>query len=429
MSRLAATATLLIAANALTALVFHLWVYDFLDDYIYDQYSLQLEQARAEIDTRFDASEPDQWQTVATEIEALLDTSVAIHSRDSDKLPDDIESQLAQTLSENGVIDPVEPIIYYPLGDQYIAEINPIVTDAGTPYLTEWSSWAASVLIALAILWISNRYTKAHTETIRNKLVSMLGRGEDASTDGDDFNRILSMLNSFDRQHRRQSEINEDRLISQRDLLHGVAHEFRSPMARIQFALDLLDDAEDDERSLLMDKLHGDLEELDTMVKELLSYSRLQHGEVELDLSKHALAELIQDAIEKVQDFYPEVDYRCRVPEEILCRVDRKLALRVIVNILRNAGRFAQHRCEITVSRESLGIRVSIDDDGPGIPPGKRDRILEPFTRLDPSRSRDSGGSGLGLAIVNRIMVLHRGEVHIDDSPMGGARIELLFPD
>lgn len=73
-------------------------------------------------------------------------------------------------------------------------------------------------------------------------------------------------------------------------------------------------------------------------------------------------------------------------------------------------------------------MQVCIDDDGPGIPAEDRKRIFEPFTRLDTSRARAFGGHGLGLAIVKRIMEWHQGEVHVEDSPLGGARFCLSWP-
>jgi signal transduction histidine kinase len=68
-----------------------------------------------------------------------------------------------------------------------------------------------------------------------------------------------------------------------------------------------------------------------------------------------------------------------------------------------------------------------VDDDGPGVPPRERERLFEPFTRLEGSRGRDSGGVGLGLAIVKSVAEWHGGEAHISDSPLGGARISISW--
>ena len=71
---------------------------------------------------------------------------------------------------------------------------------------------------------------------------------------------------------------------------------------------------------------------------------------------------------------------------------------------------------------------LTVDDDGPGIPESERARVLERFVRLDEARSRDDGGSGLGLAIVDEVARAHGGSVSIFESPLGGARIEVMLP-
>ena len=75
------------------------------------------------------------------------------------------------------------------------------------------------------------------------------------------------------------------------------------------------------------------------------------------------------------------------------------------------------------------GTRITVDDDGPGIPPDQREQIFEPFARVDESRDRESGGAGLGLAIVRRIVVGHGGEVRAASSPSGGARFVIEWPE
>jgi signal transduction histidine kinase len=71
---------------------------------------------------------------------------------------------------------------------------------------------------------------------------------------------------------------------------------------------------------------------------------------------------------------------------------------------------------------------LSVDDDGPGIAPGERERVFERFVRLDEARQRDSGGSGLGLSIVREVATLHRGTAEVLASPIGGARFEVRLP-
>jgi signal transduction histidine kinase len=93
-----------------------------------------------------------------------------------------------------------------------------------------------------------------------------------------------------------------------------------------------------------------------------------------------------------------------------------------------NAARYATSVVRITLSCYEGIVRVAVDDDGPGIPAAERERVFERFTRLDDSRTRAQGGSGLGLAVVRAIVDRHHGRVHIEDSPLGGARFVAEFP-
>jgi signal transduction histidine kinase len=101
---------------------------------------------------------------------------------------------------------------------------------------------------------------------------------------------------------------------------------------------------------------------------------------------------------------------------------------RVIRNVGENAARHASSRVDITLVERPDGVVLTIDDDGPGIPESERARVLHRFVRLDEARSRDEGGSGLGLSIVDEVVRAHGGSVLIEESPLGGARIQIALP-
>jgi signal transduction histidine kinase len=101
---------------------------------------------------------------------------------------------------------------------------------------------------------------------------------------------------------------------------------------------------------------------------------------------------------------------------------------RAIGNVVDNAAHYATGTVCIAVGRRDDALRVTVDDDGPGVPPADRERIFERFTRLDHGRARPEGGTGLGLAVVRSIVAEHDGRVWADDSPLGGARIVIELP-
>jgi signal transduction histidine kinase len=101
---------------------------------------------------------------------------------------------------------------------------------------------------------------------------------------------------------------------------------------------------------------------------------------------------------------------------------------RVVSNVVDNAARYATTAVHIGLARHNDILRLTVDDDGPGVPPGARERIFERFTRLDDSRTRYSGGTGLGLAVVRSIVTRHHGVIWVEDSPVGGARFVIELP-
>ncbi len=221
-------------------------------------------------------------------------------------------------------------------------------------------------------------------------------------------------------------------IADQRDLLHAVAHEFRSPIARLSFAHDmLLESDEPAQESELLPKIDRAIIELDDLVTEVLGYSRIKHGGYQLNYTEVDLQEIANTVARRTRELYPRVQIELATPfargaEHILA--DPLLLTRALQNLVRNAARFARRNVQIQGLLQANTFTLAVDDDGIGIPPGKRERIFEPFTRLDASRSRDSGGVGLGLAIVKAISKQHGGTVHVAESLLGGARFELTWP-
>jgi signal transduction histidine kinase len=227
-------------------------------------------------------------------------------------------------------------------------------------------------------------------------------------------------------ERRRQAQLDEEEW---RDLLHGVAHELRSPVARISFALQ---DWKHCDSAAERSELEADIDrastELDALVQEVLRYSRLQLQEDRANWRNFDLAELIAACSERLKPVYPGIEITLRGDAPFSVTGDENQLERAIINIMRNGARYGRTQLTVSWHTSTEGWQLEVEDDGPGIPPGKRQRVFEPFTRLDPSRSRDSGGSGLGLAIASAVIGNHQGNISVDDSPLGGARFILSLP-
>jgi signal transduction histidine kinase len=217
-------------------------------------------------------------------------------------------------------------------------------------------------------------------------------------------------------------------LESQKNLLHSVSHELRTPIARLEFALELLAErAGDPALSKRVAAMHGDLAELNELVNELLSMSKLDNATE----PQRALFEVEPVLRECANGLHPRPAALHVELGATLGSVDgdRRLLARAVGNLLRNAQKYAAHTVTLSARRDGGLLEILVDDDGPGIPEGERERIFEPFYRLDRSRDRATGGFGLGLSIARKAVVLHGGALQVEHSPMGGARFVISLPD
>jgi signal transduction histidine kinase len=110
-----------------------------------------------------------------------------------------------------------------------------------------------------------------------------------------------------------------------------------------------------------------------------------------------------------------------------MVRGDAVALRRLMANLIDNALRYGAG-AEVAVEDAGAEIVVLIDDDGPGIPALERSAVFEPFYRVEPSRSRETGGAGIGLAIARAIVEAHGGRIGADGAPEGGARIRIVLP-
>ncbi|MES2258687.1 MAG: ATP-binding protein [Pseudomonadota bacterium] len=215
-------------------------------------------------------------------------------------------------------------------------------------------------------------------------------------------------------------------LDAQRKLLHSVSHEIRTPIARLEFGLELLRTAAANPAlDSRIDDMERDLAELNALVTELLGMARLDSGQA-LQLETFDLAGALRDCIAAQAG---AALLRVDVPDTLgMVTGERRLLLRAVGNLLGNAHKYASGQVAIGAAQLDDAVEIAVDDDGPGIPPDERERIFEPFYRLDRSRDRASGGFGLGLSIAHQAVTLHGGTLRVETSKLSGARFVIRLP-
>lgn len=218
----------------------------------------------------------------------------------------------------------------------------------------------------------------------------------------------------------------------QGDMVRAVAHELRTPLARLRFGLDMAASADEPQaRSKYLGSMDQDIEDMDGLLNEMLTYARLEAGMPSIRFSQVELHALIERVIQELAPLRPEIDVRYVKTGTEECWVDGegRYLYQALQNLVSNAQRHARRRVSIVCRVQNELCYIAVEDDGTGIAKALREKVFTPFFRLDDSRTRASGGHGLGLAIVKRIMYWHAGRVRIESSrTLGGARIVLVWP-
>ncbi|UTW48972.1 ATP-binding protein [Bacterioplanoides sp. SCSIO 12839] len=314
-------------------------------------------------------------------------------------------------------------------GEDQALVVGPI--NAFNPY-----SWQAitvitvigTMLIGLGVYWVVNSF-----ETRLRKLeqaTSRLAQGHlnarVAITSGDAVSRLGSAFNKMAEHIQRLISI-------QREMVRAVSHELRTPVARIRFGVQIIEDTLFDDPFVAkqLKGMDSDIQELDELIDEILTYARLEEGGPILDFQQVNIADTALQVVEEARP--PEnitVEYVGINPQiSQTAEVEPRYVHRAIQNLVGNAGRYANSRVLVNCSVGTDTCRVDVEDDGPGIPEDEWDRVFTAFARLDDSRTRASGGYGLGLSIVRRIAYWHGGRAMVSRSEvLGGAKFSLIWP-
>ena len=240
----------------------------------------------------------------------------------------------------------------------------------------------------------------------------------------DEIAHLAATFNSMTEHIRRLIE-------SQRELTRAVSHELRTPVARIRFAVDMLADTDDyEDRMSQRDYIDQDIESLNGLIDEILTYAKLEEGSPKMDWEDVDLQELVSQIARETNALGKPVTVKVgKVQKGVFAQADRRYLHRVLQNLAGNATRYAESTIIISAGLEKNEAFISVEDDGQGIPEKDREKVFIPFARLDDSRTRASGGYGLGLSIVSRIAFWFNGRMSVDESPtLGGARFIMKWP-
>ena len=321
--------------------------------------------------------------------------------------------------------DSDKEVVYIDLNDGNLLQLGPIVmrdilqsnTMSLSVFLIIWALFSAIIFFiliyfAFSAVWkdlVNIRQTaeqlgqgnlKARTENVKGWL----------------FKPLANVLNNMG--------THIEHLVSTNQTIsHAMAHELRTPLARMRFELSMLEESNDEQEKLLLQKgMSDDINELETLISASLNYFKMQQSNIELNLTQVSLKQWGEKVCQSLALFKPKgFELTCN-SQDVLAIIDTNLAETIVKNLLLNAFKYATHKAVLNITKQKNSVIIEIDDDGPGIPFEAREKIFMPFARLDTSRTRSTGGYGLGLAYVKLMAEFHNGNAFVVTSPLGGAR-------
>ncbi len=269
-----------------------------------------------------------------------------------------------------------------------------------------WAVGTAALLFAVAALFMRNQ-----VRAIRRLAAAAesFGMGRDtAPIRPEGAIEVRRAATAFNRM---QDRIR--RFLAQRtEMLAGVSHDLRTPLTRLRLALAMLPpEAREDVADMT-----ADLEEMERMIEGYLAFARGETAEQALPTD---LGALLADVAARARRAGASVALDAPASLTLMLRADA--VRRAVTNLVDNARRHAR-QVRLSVLRQPRAVLVTVDDDGPGIPPGLREHVFRPF------ESGAEGGTGLGLTIARDIARAHGGDIVLEDSPMGGLRARIRLP-
>jgi signal transduction histidine kinase len=220
------------------------------------------------------------------------------------------------------------------------------------------------------------------------------------------------------------------------DFVSGVSHELRTPLAQIRMFAELQDAGKlrsDDDRRRATAVINREARRLSHLVENILQFSRLTRSVgARMPREKLDFAEALEDGLDAVSPLLEDRGMRLQVKKQAGLTVvaNRDALTRIVVNLLDNAAKYGKPGQTVRVVVDSVNgaARLTVADQGPGVPPAERGRIFKAYRRLERDMKSQVSGTGIGLSVVSELAEQHDGRAWVDDAEGGGARFVVELP-
>nr|WP_232341046.1 sensor histidine kinase [Halomonas pacifica] len=242
---------------------------------------------------------------------------------------------------------------------------------------------------------------------------------------GNRNDELTALAATFDRMAERTGEL----ILTQRRLIADLSHELRTPLTRIDMALSCVE--EGIETQHFLPRIRRECRLMRALVEDTLTLAWLENEKPSLDQDSLDLTDLLDSVIDDARYEYPDHRLDAELPAQAAIHGSSQRALaQAVENVIRNACHYtpAGGRVRVALSAEAHGYRLTVEDQGPGVPDDQLERIFQPFYRTAQARDDKPDGHGLGLALARRQLEAVGGWVRAENRPAGGLRMTLWFP-
>jgi two-component system sensor histidine kinase CpxA len=257
------------------------------------------------------------------------------------------------------------------------------------------------------------------------RVAAKMGRRRDELADlGRDFDQMAERIESL--------------MLSERRLLGDISHELRSPLARMNVALDLMEENVNEEGAAYLQRIRREANRLNEMIGQLLELSRLESGTAKVQDTVIDLPQLLEGIVADAEFEAASLDRHVRLVHADDCQTSGapELLRSAIENVVRNAVRYTAKKTTVEIELKKIPAettvspqcQITVRDFGAGVPMESLPHLFHPFYRITDARDRQSGGTGLGLAISERAIRFHGGTIKATNAPEGGLLMEISLP-
>ena len=278
-----------------------------------------------------------------------------------------------------------------------------------------WFLWSCASALFFALIAAFFMHRQLVPLAQLSRFAQSLERGEDFTSyfarGAREFRQIGLTLRSIYQKLVKKSK-------AQSDMLMGLSHDLRTPLARMKLQLAMMD-----RRSQEVTSLTQDIAQMEDMVTTYINF--IKTGT--LDTPKKVVVLALVFRVLKFLGAPHKKKITLNVPKGYRLFISEHALERCIQNLLKNALFYAKERVHCTLYEQDNAVYFVVEDDGPGVPPESLEAIFEPFVRLETARSLEEGSTGLGLSVVRRFVDNLGGHVRAFASPLGGLRVEVRF--